>query len=90
MVLIEKNIDTFVQTSYTSKKIRKEVQLNKRKISFNIRLSDAEQELLKNASEKAGFANIAEYVRYMTIGDGKDIKGELQEIKEILEKLDNK
>ena len=49
-----------------------------------VRLSEDEHARLETAAKNAGFITIAEFVRYMTIGEGRSIQNDL---KEILEKL---
>jgi hypothetical protein len=53
---------------------------------FRIRLEDEDYQKLKQESEKAGFQNVSEFVRYMTIGEGHKIQSDLKEILDILKK----
>lgn len=55
--------------------------------SLRVRLSEKEYEELESAAKEAGFLTVSEFVRYMTIGDGRRIQDNL---KKILKKLDNK
>ena len=50
-----------------------------------VRLSTDEYAKLEAAAKEAGFITMAEFVRYMTIGEGRSIQSDL---KEILEKLE--
>ena len=50
-----------------------------------VRLSEDEHARLEVAAKTAGFLTIAEFVRYMTIGEGRSIQSDL---KEILDKLE--
>ena len=54
---------------------------------FSIRLDANERKKLEDESEKAGFRNVAEFVRYMTIGEGRAIQ---EDLKTIIKKLDKK
>jgi len=55
---------------------------------LTVLLSEEERKLLKSVSDSAGFANVADYVRHMTIGDGKGIHAEMRDdIRKILEIL---
>jgi hypothetical protein len=64
--------------------------LSPKEKSFKLRLEEKEWLKLKKESEKAGFRNIAEFVRYVTIGEGREIVQELKDMKEILKKLEEK
>ena len=64
--------------------------LNAKEKMLRVRLTEEEQARLEAAASDAGYQSVSEYVRYMTIGDGKDIKGDLEEIKRIVKKLDDK
>ena len=56
-----------------------------------VRLSDNEKKKLEEAANEAGFKNVSEYVRYMTIGEGRAIDAKLDiidaKLNEILNKL---
>ena len=58
---------------------------------YGIRLSEDERKKLDEAVKKAGFQDRAEYIRYMTIGEGSEINEKLDDVskdtKEILKKL---
>ncbi len=48
--------------------------------SLKIRLSDEERQKIEEAAKNAGFRSIAEYIRYMTIGQGRTIDEKLDTI----------
>jgi hypothetical protein len=52
---------------------------------LQVRLDTKEREELEKAAQEAGFKNVADYVRYYTIGDGRHIR---DDIKKILKKLE--
>ena len=52
-----------------------------------VRLSESERNQLEAAAKTAGFLTVSEFVRYMTIGEGRSIQNDL---KAILDKLDIK
>ncbi|MDR0328800.1 MAG: hypothetical protein LBI05_10940 [Planctomycetaceae bacterium] len=55
---------------------------------LTVLLSEEERELLKSVADSAGFANVADYVRHMTIGDGKGIHADIREdVRKILKIL---
>ena len=54
---------------------------------LTVKLTDTEYTKLEAAAEAAGFLTVSEYVRYMTIGEGRSIQSDL---KAILEKLQEK
>ena len=54
---------------------------------YPLRLSDEERKQLENEAEKAGFTSVSEFIRYMTIGEGRTIQ---EDLKTILKKLDKK
>ena len=58
--------------------------------SLRVRLTDEEHAKLEAASKAAGFLTVSEFVRYMTIGEGRTIQEDLQELKGILKKLSKK
>jgi hypothetical protein len=69
--------------------------------AFAIRLEPDEFERLREEADKAGFKNISEFIRYVTIGEGRTILKQLQsqsediqeirdDVKKILRKLEKK
>ena len=52
---------------------------------IGVRLSEDEYIKIEAATKAAGFISIAEFVRYMTVGEGRSIQNDL---KEILRKLE--
>ena len=57
---------------------------------FRFRLTEDELQKIEEDAKKAGFLNLSEYVRYMTIGEGSKIKDIDENVKLILKKLDKK
>jgi len=55
--------------------------------AFQFRLTEEELQKLEEEAKKAGFLNTSDFVRYMTIGEGRSMQADL---KKILEKLDKK
>ena len=53
---------------------------------IHIRLTSEERKKIEEAAKEAGFISIAEYVRYMTIGEGRAIDRKFDEIIKRLEK----
>jgi hypothetical protein len=58
------------------------------KINFQVCFTIPERKQLEEESQKAGFKNLAHYVRYMTIGEGKVISTIQSDIKKIMDKLE--
>jgi hypothetical protein len=58
--------------------------------NLRVRLTDEDFQKLEAEAKKAGFLTISEYVRYMTIGEGRTIQEDITEIKTIIKKLDKK
>lgn|GEM_PF-3915997 len=57
---------------------------------LRVRLTEDEYKKLETGAEKSGFHTISEYVRYLTVGEGRMVLNELKEIKTIIKKLDKK
>ncbi|MDR1271316.1 MAG: hypothetical protein LBK82_17555 [Planctomycetaceae bacterium] len=53
-----------------------------------VRLEPDELEYLRKEAESAGFKNVSDFVRYMTIGEGRSIQKDQKKILEILQKLE--
>lgn len=66
---------------------RRLIYLSPKDKKLTVRLTPEESSQLEAAAKAAGFLTISEFVRYMTIGEGRSIQNDL---KAILEKLDNK
>jgi len=54
---------------------------------LRVRLTDEEYKMLEEETKKAGFYTLSEFVRYMTIGEGRAIDEKLETI---IKKLDKK
>jgi hypothetical protein len=65
-------------------KLRKEVKMSPKDRSFKMRLEEKDYLKLIEEAEKAGFQNVSEFVRYLTIGEGRKIQSDLKEILDIL------
>jgi len=59
--------------------------------SIRVRLTDDEHKMLEEATKKAGFMALSEYVRYMTIGEGSKLVADIEpKLDAIIKKLDKK
>jgi hypothetical protein len=56
---------------------------------FQMCLKDSEREKLEEESKKAGFRNTSEFVRYVTIGEGRILNENIQKILQKLEGIEN-
>jgi hypothetical protein len=54
---------------------------------LRVLLDDKELQKLKEESQKAGFRSVSDFVRYVTIGEGRRLQ---EDVKKILEKLEEK
>ena len=58
-----------------------------REDGFKVRLNAEERVRLEEEAAKAGFRNLSDFVRYMTIGEGRTIQ---EDLKTIIDKLNKK
>jgi Ribbon-helix-helix protein, copG family. len=79
-------IDTGTQSVYNPKQKGGDI-VSPREDGFRVRLDKKEREKLEEEAAKAGFRNLSDFVRYMTIGEGRTIQ---EDLKTIIEKLNKK
>lgn len=61
--------------------------MNNKEKSLRVRLSKEEHQKLEKEAKKAGYNTISDFVRYVTIGEGRAILEKLDDLKEIISRL---
>jgi hypothetical protein len=62
------------------------IKISPRDKKLQVWLSAEDWGKLEEESKKAGFQNVSDFVRYMTLGEGRKIHSDIKEILDILKK----